>query len=1147
MEMIGRETIVKKILFTVLCLCAAFLLLPSSAVTRQLVTETEVFYQDSAESIEILNYTGSNSGWKNISGNFNSVSVKAKNYLSMDKSAESDSNIGYSMVLRVVMDNGKFYAFRIINDTKVRYAYSRFGADGASTGWDAWTWIDTKDSVATDLINGEGVEFKVERTAANILTVTINGTVFDTYTMDGVTSDNQVVSVGFKQYGNPSSSDYTVMVSCVATYPSPEFVKVQVADIVNGTVTTDKTHCFVGDTVRLTVSPDTGYAYKTLTINGNKVNPDINGVYSFVAHDSTYTVDGSFINAVFTENDDDKWNLIYQGVGELVMTEHTSGNSGWLKPLNNVSDITTTVKDYSPEAQDFSMIYKFTFENGETVGLRLNGTDTDGQYRIQVMNGSTLSAQWKNHYTLTSEQVSKLIESSIKFRTAIEGSNAVVYLDGVKVCAIDLSKVVATGNASYIKNMPVKAELRMDGNLNNTVIIPFEMSNSIVPITVNISNISNGKVTADKTTCKGGDTINLTVSPDTGYAYKTLTINGNKVNPDINGVYSFVAHDSTYTVDGSFINAVFTENDDDKWNLIYQGVGELVMTEHTSGNSGWLKPLNNVSDITTTVKDYSPEAQDFSMIYKFTFENGETVGLRLNGTDTDGQYRIQVMNGSTLSAQWKNHYTLTSEQVSKLRESGINFRTAIEGLKAVVYLDGTKVCAIDLSKVVATGNASYIKNVPVRVELRMDGNLQKTVRIPYELAYNISWTGYQFDTDEIEQYVVVYDDSNPDYAAYAKQLADRINEKYGKTLKITPDTTASVSNCEILIGDTNRSDSQGKIMEYSVTVKDGKFRINVGGSCSAEKAIEYLCANVFDGQRVTLNNGEYYHTSLLTKNSPVTSGTTARVMSANVLADSFSGGSHKNANYRAEIFAGALISYTPDALGLQETDANWNKVLDTYLVKIQKLYGIKYSRYLATHEGKLNYTSLLYRSDKFKVEDSGVKVFSWWTDKNFNHNYHMRNITWAQFTSLTDANKKFVLANTHWSYRTEHDKGNTYLNGSSTPIATNELRTQCMNETNAFMTSLKERYSAMPIFLVGDFNTSLPFFTSYGWTPKSFNVISEQAKNNGTALSTVPTSNHFDHIFGTGNYTVKRYEFFNNVNQHSALTDHPFVYADLAF
>ena len=1145
--MFGREMIVKKILFTVLCLCAVFLLMPVTAEANQIVTETEVSYPDTAERDEILKYIGTDSGWKDIRGNFKSVSVNAKNYLPMEKSAESDGNIGYSMVLRVTMDNGKFYAFRIINDTGVKYVYNRFGANGATTGWDGWSLVDTKDSAATELINGKGAEFKVERTAADILTVTINGTVFDTYTMDGVTAANKVVSVGFKQYGNPFSNDYTVRVSCIATYAPPEIINIRMEDMTNGKVTTDKTDYIVGETVKLIVTPDSGYAYKTLTVNGTNVIPDINGEYSFVAQESTYIVDGSFIKAVFEENTNDNWNLVYQGVGDLVMSEHTSGNSGWLKPLNNVSDITTTVQDYNPTAQDFSMIYKFTFKNAETIGLRLNGTDTDGKYRIQVMNGSTLSKQWANHYTLTSEQATNLKEKGIKFRTAIEGSNAVVYLDGMKVCTIDLSKVVATGNASYIKNMPVRAELRMDGNLNKTVRIPYEMRNSILPITINVSDVSNGKISADKTTCEGGETVKLTVAPDSGYAYKTLTINGTNVTPDVNGEYSFVAQESTYTVDGSFIKAVFEENTNDNWNLVCQGVGELVMSAHTSGNSGWLKPLNNVSDITTTVQDYNPTAQDFSMIYKFTFENGETIGLRLNGTDTDGKYKIQVMNGSTLSKQWANHYTLTSEQIDKVKNSGIKFRTAIEGLKAVVYLDGTRVCEIDLSKVVSTGNASYIINIPVRVEFRMDGNLNKTVKIPYELAYNISWTGYQFDTDEIEQYVIVYDDSNPDYATYAKQLADRIKEKYGKTLKITPDTTASVSNCEILLGDANRSDYQGKIMEYSVTVKDGKFRINVGGSCSAEKAIEYLCNNVFDGQKRTLNNGEYYHASLLTKNSSVTSGTTARVMSANVLADSFSGGSHKNANYRAEIFAGALISYTPDALGLQETDANWNNVLDSYLVKIEKLYGIKYSRCLATYEGKLNYTSLLYRSDKFKVENSGVQVFSWWKDKNFNHNYHMRNITWAQFTSLTDPNKKFVLANTHWSYRTEHANGNTYLAGSSTPIATNELRTQCMNETNAFMTGLKEKYSTMPVFLVGDFNTSLPFFTSYGWTPKSFNVISEQAKNNGTALSTVPTSNHFDHIFGTGNYTVKRYEFFNNVNQHSALSDHPFVYADLAF
>ena len=97
------------------------------------------------------------------------------------------------------------------------------------------------------------------------------------------------------------------------------------------------------------------------------------------------------------------------------------------------------------------------------------------------------------------------------------------------------------------------------------------------------------------------------------------------------------------------------------------------------------------------------------------------------------------------------------------------------------------------------------------------------------------------------------------------------------------------------------------------------------------------------------------------------------------------------------------------------------------------------------------------------------------------------------------------------------------------------------------MTSLRETCSDIPIFLVGDLNTSLPFFTDYGWTPDSFRVVSEEAKANGTAASVVPVSNHFDHIFGFGNYSVKHYDFFNDTNHHSELSDHPFVYADVVF
>ena len=415
---------------------------------------------------------------------------------------------------------------------------------------------------------------------------------------------------------------------------------------------------------------------------------------------------------------------------------------------------------------------------------------------------------------------------------------------------------------------------------------------------------------------------------------------------------------------------------------------------------------------------------------------------------------------------------------------------------------------------------------------------QKT---PSDESGAVSTGPYQFRSDELANYVIVYSDENPDYFDLAYKLNEQIYTKYGKILNVIRSSNATPSQYEILLGDT------GRVMEYSVTVQDGKFRIHVGGSFSAEKAIDFLCQQVFNGQEFVLDSGEYYQTSFLTASQEMTEDATARIMSANILADAFADSSYKEAHYRAEIFAGMLVSYTPDVLGIQEADENWNDVLDMYLEKIQKSHGITYERLLASYENKVNYSSLLYRSDKFKAETSDLSVFSWWTNKAFNHNYHMRNVSWARFSALDAPEKTFLVANTHWSYRTEHANGQTCLFGSNTPIAVNELRTQCKDETNEILSTLRQENPGVPIFLTGDFNTSLPFFTDSGWTPAAFRLISEEALNSGTSISLVPSSGHFDHLFGTGNYTIKHFAFFNNTNQHSLLTDHPFVYADLAF
>lgn len=147
------------------------------------------------------------SWYMDIKGDYQSIAVNAKNFMSMAESAESSTNShGFSVVLRITMDNGNVYAFRILNkqqsDGTALYEYTRFGSGGSVTGWGGWTQVQTKDAAATDLLNGDGAVFKLERTGANVLTLTINGSVLDTYTMDGITAANKVVSVGMMHQGN---------------------------------------------------------------------------------------------------------------------------------------------------------------------------------------------------------------------------------------------------------------------------------------------------------------------------------------------------------------------------------------------------------------------------------------------------------------------------------------------------------------------------------------------------------------------------------------------------------------------------------------------------------------------------------------------------------------------------------------------------------------------------------------------------------------------------------------------------------------------------------------------------------------------------------------------------------------------------------
>ena len=141
-------------------------------------------------------YASGDSGWLGIEGGYDSITVTAKNNLPGDDGTGAN---GFAVLLGFKMSNGKTYTFRLIKENGVYYC-QRAGF-AKPTGGNDWT-KKKLDDAAIAAVNGAGAEFKVERTAANVLTISVNGTVYDTYTMADTTEEVTVTKGYIGHYGN---------------------------------------------------------------------------------------------------------------------------------------------------------------------------------------------------------------------------------------------------------------------------------------------------------------------------------------------------------------------------------------------------------------------------------------------------------------------------------------------------------------------------------------------------------------------------------------------------------------------------------------------------------------------------------------------------------------------------------------------------------------------------------------------------------------------------------------------------------------------------------------------------------------------------------------------------------------------------------
>ena len=655
--------------------------------------------------------TSNGAGWMQTAENYNQLSLTVKDYA-------AGAVHEYAVVGQLFFENEKTVSIRFIYDKNT----GKYNLQSMNDSVFKWRVHYTLTEAQAAKVQGDGIDFRMTRNGTrlnlyldNALVRTLNLT----ENASGITKDMSCV-VKLRYY---NSLGYDVILPFAVDNPLPSG-KVTVQPSANGVVTADKTEYIIGETVTLIVKPNSGYAYDSLKVNNESVSVGKDGTYTFTATENSYTVSGSFAEATFVDYSDNKWNLIHQNQGKLYISADSNG-AGWMQTKDNYNELTLMFKDYAEGAvHEYAVVGQLYFENGKYASIRLIYNKNDGKYTLQSMGDSV--ANWAIHHTLTAEQAAKVQGDGIAFKMSRIGTSLKLYLDDVLVKTVDL-----TGrNSGITAAMSCVAKVRYYNNAGYDVTLPFRLDNPGQKSTVTVNGSTNGSVTADKTTCNIGDKVKLTVTPANGYAYKELKVNGKAVTLAWDSTYTFTATEAAYTVSATFDKVVFTRNSNNSWNFTNQLQGMLQVNSHASGNSGWIDSAANTNDVTMVVKDHTPDAKNFSMIYHFTFSNGETFRLRLNHTDSDGVYRIQSMSSSTLFAPWKSRYDFNTEQTAKIKGEGIAFRVIILGTTAYVYLDDVQVCTYDLT---STGNGSGIADCTVKVALRMDGNLNTDASVTYIL------------------------------------------------------------------------------------------------------------------------------------------------------------------------------------------------------------------------------------------------------------------------------------------------------------------------------------------------------------------------------------------------------------------------------
>ena len=271
----------------------------------------------------------------------------------------------------------------------------------------------------------------------------------------------------------------------------------------------------IGSTVTLTVTPDRGYVVTSVKYNSNEIEPE-GGVYSFVMPAENVTVSAEFENRYMITWIDGNDNTLKTDLVEYGTTPTYDGETptktddtkysytfiGWSPEITSVTGDQTYTAQFSKTPKSYNVTYKV---DGEVYGE----IDT-------VAYGTTLTA-----------------------RAIPEARTGYTF----------------SGWGEIPETMP-----------DHDVVIEGTFTQNDYNITIS-DNIANGSVSAKigdtpAATAHYNDTVTLTVTPETGYMFKSVSVNNGAVDVikygSGEGIYTFTMPDGDVTVSAEFEQIIYT-------------------------------------------------------------------------------------------------------------------------------------------------------------------------------------------------------------------------------------------------------------------------------------------------------------------------------------------------------------------------------------------------------------------------------------------------------------------------------------------------------------------------------------------------------------------------------------------------------------